>query len=231
MAVMGTELRHFFQDQVFAFEIKNNLAQPLNYYTKRTIDYFLGILLFLLLIFPMMIIALLIKLLSSGPAILRQERIGRNRKTFICCKVRTMYNDAAERLERILAEDLRAKEEWENHWKLKNDPRVTPLGNFLRRTSLDEIPQIINILKGDMSLVGPRPYIEREWEWLKDCRETIHSVPPGITGLWQVSGRSDSSYQQRLELDSWYVRNWNLWLDIIIMIKTIFVVLKKEGAR
>lgn len=231
IAVMGTELRHFFQDQVFAFEIKNNLAQPLNYYTKRTIDYFLGILLFLLLIFPMLIIALLIKLSSPGPAILKQERIGKNRQTFICYKFRTMYNDADQRLERILAEDPRAKEEWGNHWKLKNDPRVTPLGNFLRQTSLDEIPQIINILKSDMSLVGPRPYIEREWEWLEEYSETIHIVPPGITGLWQVSGRSDSSYQQRLELDSWYVRNWNLWLDVIIIIKTIFVVLKKEGAR
>ena len=231
MAVMGTELRHFFQEQVFAFEIKNNLAQPLNYYTKRTVDYFLGILFFLLMIIPMMIIALLIKLSSPGPAILRQERIGKNRRKFICYKFRTMYHDAGERLEKILAEDAVAKHEWENHWKLKNDPRVTRLGNFLRQTSLDEIPQIMNILKGDMSLVGPRPYIPREWEWLKNYSETIHSVPPGITGLWQVSGRSDSSYLQRLELDSWYVRNWNLWLDVIIIIKTIFVVLKKEGAR
>jgi Undecaprenyl-phosphate galactose phosphotransferase WbaP len=231
MAVMGTELRHFFQEQIFALEIKNNLAQPLNYYAKRTFDYFLGLILFILLIIPMIMIALLIKLTSAGPAILKQKRIGKSGKYFTCYKFRTMYKDADERLENILAEDNDAKEEWHNHWKLKNDPRVTLLGNFLRQTSLDELPQIINILKGDMSLVGPRPYIEREWQWLKDYSETIHSVPPGITGLWQVSGRSDSSYRQRLELDSWYVRNWNLWLDIIIIIKTIFVVLKKEGAR
>jgi len=141
-----------------------------------------------------------------------------------------MYNNADERLDKILAKDPRAKEEWEKHWKLKNDPRVIPLGKFLRRSSLDEIPQLINVLKGEMSLVGPRPYLEREWEWLKDSSETIHSVPPGITGLWQVSGRSNASYHQRLELDAWYVRNWNLWLDIMILIKTVSTVLKREGA-
>jgi undecaprenyl-phosphate galactose phosphotransferase len=231
MAVMGTELRHFFQDQAFAFEIKNNLAQPLNYYTKRLFDYVFGIFFFILLIIPIGIISLLIRLTSSGPAILKQERIGKNRKSFICYKFRTMYHDADERLEIILANDPEAKKEWETNWKLKNDPRITAFGIFLRKTSLDEIPQILNILKGEMSLVGPRPYIPREWNWLKEYSETINCVQPGITGLWQVSGRSDSSHEQRLTLDSWYVRNWNLWLDIVILIKTIYVVLKKEGAR
>jgi undecaprenyl-phosphate galactose phosphotransferase len=231
MAVMGTELRHFFQDQAFAFEIKNNLAQPLNYYTKRLFDYVFGILFFILLIIPIGIISLLIRLTSRGPAILKQERIGKNRKSFICYKFRTMYHDADERLGIILANDPEAKKEWETNWKLKNDPRITAFGMFLRRTSLDEIPQILNILKGEMSLVGPRPYIPREWNWLKEYSETINCVQPGITGLWQVSGRSDSSHEQRLTLDSWYVRNWNLWLDIVILIKTIYVVLKKEGAR
>jgi undecaprenyl-phosphate galactose phosphotransferase len=117
------------------------------------------------------------------------------------------------------------------HWKLKNDPRITKVGNFLRKTSLDELPQIWNVLKGEMSLVGPRPYLPREWELLKEHSEIIHSVHPGITGLWQVSGRSDSSYEKRISLDSWYVRNWNLWLDIVILIRTVHVVLTKEGAR
>jgi Undecaprenyl-phosphate galactose phosphotransferase WbaP len=231
MVVMGTELRHFFQDQAFALEIKNNLAHPLNYYTKRLFDYVFGLFFFILLIIPIGIISLIIRLTSKGSAILKQERIGKNRKTFICYKFRTMYHNADERLEVILANDPEAKKEWETYWKLKNDPRITAFGMFLRKTSLDEIPQILNILKGEMSLVGPRPYIPREWDWLKEYSETINCVQPGITGLWQVSGRSDSSYEQRLALDAWYVRNWNLWLDVVILIKTIYVVLKKEGAR
>jgi len=231
MVVMGTELRHFFQDQAFALEIKNNLAQPLNYYTKRLFDYVLGFVFFILLIIPIGIISLLIRLTSKGPAILKQERIGKNSKSFICYKFRTMYHDADERLEVILANDPEAKKEWETYWKLKDDPRITAFGMFLRRTSFDEIPQILNILKGEMSLVGPRPYVPREWDWLKEYSETINCVQPGITGLWQVSGRSDSSHEQRLTLDAWYVRNWNLWLDVVILIKTIYAVIKKEGAR
>lgn len=142
-----------------------------------------------------------------------------------------MFIDADERLNTILALDPDAKKEWETFWKLKNDLRITPMGRFLRKTSLDELPQLFNVLKGEMSIVGPRPYLYREWEALKTHSEIIHSVHPGITGLWQVSGRSDSSYEQRLSLDSWYVRNWNLWLDIVILMKTIKVVLKREGAR
>jgi undecaprenyl-phosphate galactose phosphotransferase len=231
IAVMGTELRHFFQDQAFSLEIKNNLAQPLNYYTKRFFDYVFGLVFFILLIIPIGIISLLIRMTSTGPAILKQERIGKNCRSFICFKFRTMYHDADERLKVILSNDPEAKKEWETYWKLKNDPRITSFGMFLRKTSLDEIPQILNILKGEMSLVGPRPYVPREWGWLKEYSETINCVQPGITGLWQVSGRSDSSHEQRLTLDAWYVRNWNLWLDIVILLKTISVVLKKEGAR
>jgi undecaprenyl-phosphate galactose phosphotransferase len=231
IAVMSTEIRHFFQDQAFSLEIRNNLAQPLNYYTKRFFDYLFGFIFFILLIIPIGIISLLIRLNSKGPAILKQERIGKNRNPFICYKFRTMYQDADERLKVILSSDPEAKKEWETYWKLKNDPRITTFGIFLRKTSLDEIPQILNILKGEMSLVGPRPYVPREWNWLKEYSETINCVQPGITGLWQVSGRSDSSHEQRLTLDAWYVRNWNLWLDVVILLKTIAVVLKKEGAR
>jgi undecaprenyl-phosphate galactose phosphotransferase len=231
MAVIGTELRHFFKEQVFALEIKNNLAEPLNYLFKRTLDYLGGICLLFLLIIPIGLLSLLIRINSPGPAIFRQERIGKDRHTFLCCKFRTMYDDADVRLQHILAEDPEARQEWATYWKLKNDPRVTTIGGFLRKTSLDELPQIFNILRGEMSLVGPRPYLPREWEALKDYSEIILSVQPGITGLWQVSGRSNSSYEQRLILDTWYVRNWNVWLDIVILVKTIKVVLNKEGAR
>lgn len=231
MAVIGTDLRHFFHDQFFAVEINNNLARPLNYFIKKVFDYSVGFILFLLFMIPILIIAALIKATSPGPALHRQRRLGKNGKPFMCYKFRTMYEDADERLERILETDTIAKAEWEYYWKLKNDPRVTKTGKFLRKTSLDEVPQIFNVLKGEMSLVGPRPYLPREWDALKEHREIIHSVQPGITGLWQVSGRSDSSCDQRISLDSWYVRNWNLWLDIVILLKTVYVVLKQEGAQ
>ena len=231
MAVIGTELRHFFHDQMLALKIKNNLAQPVNYFIKKLFDYTVSVILFFLLYIPILVISVLIKMTSQGPAIFQQQRIGKDGKLFLCYKFRTMYSDADERLDNILTTDPEARTEWQAYWKLQNDPRVTKIGNFLRTTSLDELPQIWNVLKGEMSLVGPRPYLPREWEALKEHSEIILSVQPGITGLWQVSGRSDSSYEQRLTLDSWYVRNWNLWLDIMILLRTLSVVVKKEGAR
>jgi undecaprenyl-phosphate galactose phosphotransferase len=129
-----------------------------------------------------------------------------------------------------LENDSARKEEWATFWKLKDDPRVTRIGMFLRKTSLDELPQIFNVLKGEMSLVGPRPYLPREFEFIKDNSESILHVSPGITGLWQVSGRNIRSYDYRIALDTWYVRNWNLWLDTVILLKTIWVVIRGEGA-
>jgi len=231
MAVIGTELRHFFHDQMLALKIKNNLAQPLNYFIKKLFDYTVSLILFFLLIIPILIIAVLIRMTSQGPAIFKQQRIGKDGELFMCYKFRTMYVDADERLKNILITDPKARAEWQAYWKLQNDPRVTKIGNFLRQTSLDELPQIWNVLKGEMSLIGPRPYLPREWDSLKEYSEIIHSVQPGITGLWQVRGRSNATYEQRLSLDSWYVRNWNLWIDIMILIKTLSVVLKMEGAR
>jgi undecaprenyl-phosphate galactose phosphotransferase len=232
MAVIGTELRQFFHDQFFAVEIKNNLAQPLNYFIKKLFDYAVGLLLFCLLIIPIMLISALIRITSPGPAIYKQNRIGKNCKPFLCYKFRTMYKDADRRLKTILETDLNARAEWEHCWKLKNDPRVTKIGDFLRKTSLDEIPQIFNVLKGQMSLIGPRPVTQDEIvKYYKDSADLCFCVLPGITGLWQVSGRSNTSYDHRVSLDSWYVRNWNLWLDIVILMKTVYVVLKKEGAR
>ncbi|HCD38618.1 MAG TPA: undecaprenyl-phosphate galactose phosphotransferase WbaP, partial [Candidatus Omnitrophica bacterium] len=146
-------------------------------------------------------------------------------------KFRTMYEDAEERLKEILATDPEAKEEWEKYWKLKNDPRITKVGGWLRSSSLDELPQVLNILKGEMSLIGPRPYLPREQEFLAEEAHTILRLPPGITGLWQVSGRSNTDYNFRLAMDSWYVKNWDLWLDVMIVFKTIGVVLNREGAR
>ncbi len=232
IAVIGTEIRHFFNDQAFALEIKNNLAEPLNAYTKKAFDFIIGLLLFLLLAVPLAVISLLIMATSPGPAIYRQQRSGKNGTMFRCYKFRTMYRDADARLKEILAADRQAKEEWERYRKLTDDPRITPLGRFLRGTSLDELPQIFNVLRGEMSLVGPRPVTGEEIElYYKDSADLCFSVLPGITGLWQVSGRSNTSYDYRIMLDSWYVRNWNLWLDIVILLKTVYVVINREGAR
>jgi undecaprenyl-phosphate galactose phosphotransferase len=142
-----------------------------------------------------------------------------------------MFNDADEKLEELINGNEDIRREWEKKWKIREDPRITRIGKFLRETSLDELPQLMNVLKGEMSLVGPRPAIQVEIEkYYRNTAQLYFSVPPGITGLWQVSGRSTTGYDYRIALDSWYVRNWNVWLDVIILLKTIKVVLKREGA-
>ncbi len=231
ISVLGTELRHFFQDQTLVIALKNNLERRSNFIIKRIFDYVVSISLlpFFLIIFCFL--SLLIKLTSRGPAIFSQERIGKNNKPFMCYKFRTMYIDAEERLKEILNRDPEARKQWEEFRKLKKDPRITSIGRFLRKTSLDELPQLFNVLKGDMSLVGPRPVTREEIEkHYKDKAEFYFKVLPGITGLWQVSGRNDLSYDERVSLDAWYVRNWNLWLDIVILLKTVGVVIKSNGA-
>lgn len=231
MAVTGTRLTHFFKAQAFAFEMQNNLAYPINNLIKRAFDLAVCLVFIPLLLIPMGVIALYIRLGSRGSAIFRQERIGRHRRSFMCMKFRTMYEDADARLHAILRDDPEASKEWAAYWKLREDPRVTPAGKFLRRTSLDELPQMFNVLLGQMSLVGPRPYIYREWEALEEYSDIVLGVRPGITGLWQVSGRSDTTFDVRLSLDAWYVRNWNLSLDLVVLLKTVAVVLRRTGAR
>jgi Undecaprenyl-phosphate galactose phosphotransferase WbaP len=230
IAVTGTILQHFFHEEAFAFEMKNNLSNPLNIFIKRCFDIFVSVLLLPLLSVPMAVIAALIRADSKGQAIFSQERIGRKGRIFNCYKFRTMCEDAEESLTGLLNGSPEARREWEQHWKLSDDPRVTRIGRFLRSTSLDELPQIFNVLKGQMSLVGPRPYLPREKQDMGDRDYTILLTKPGITGLWQVSGRSNTSYAYRMSLDSWYVRNWNLWLDIVILLRTVRIVVKREGA-
>ncbi|RJQ43476.1 MAG: undecaprenyl-phosphate galactose phosphotransferase WbaP [Nitrospiraceae bacterium] len=231
ITVLGTNLQHFFQEQAIGLEVKNNLAKPLNIFVKKVFDLTVSLLLLIILAVPMLIISILIKIGSKGPAIFSQERIGRKDRPFRCYKFRTMFTDADNRLDMLLKNCSEAQKEWKDHWKLKNDPRVTKIGEFLRKTSLDELPQIFNVLKGDMSLVGPRPVTRMEIdEYYREQANLCFGVPPGITGLWQVSGRSNTSYDYRIALDAWYVRNWNLWLDIVILLKTVSVVLKREGA-
>ncbi|HDY7358196.1 TPA: exopolysaccharide biosynthesis polyprenyl glycosylphosphotransferase, partial [Klebsiella pneumoniae] len=167
---------------------------------------------------------------DGGPAIYGHERIGKGGKSFKCLKFRSMVTNSKEVLEDLLSKDIQAKQEWEATFKLKNDPRITKIGHFLRRTSLDELPQLFNVLKGEMSLVGPRPIITAELERYNDEVAYYLLSKPGMTGLWQVSGRSDVDYETRVYLDTWYVKNWSMWNDIAILFKTIGVVLKKDGA-
>lgn len=231
IAVTGTNLQHFFHEEAFAFEMKNNLSNQFNILVKRCFDITVSVLLLPFLSLPMAVISALIRLDSKGKAMFSQERVGKKGTTFRCYKFRTMYEDAEEKLAALLQNDRETREEWEKNWKLNDDPRVTRIGRFLRSTSLDELPQIFNVLKGEMSLVGPRPVTRDEIDLhYKDMAELCFCVMPGITGLWQVSGRSNTSYDYRISLDAWYVRNWNLWLDIVILLKTVRIVIKREGA-
>ncbi len=232
VAVMGAELRYFGGQEGIVIEIKNNLRRLHNYILKKLFDYTIGLALSAILLLPILVIALIVKATSSGPAIFKQRRISKNGRAFWCYKFRTMYEDAEKRLENLFENDPSARQEWQTYRKLKNDPRVTGLGRFLRATSLDELPQIFNMLKGEMSFVGPRPVTQEEIDiYYKENATLCFSVLPGITGLWQVSGRNEMDYENRVKLDLWYVRNWNMWLDIVILLKTVRVVLSGEGSR
>ncbi len=210
---------------------KNRLKSQYRVVMQQIFNYALSILLLPILLPIIAIFAILIKRESPGPVFFTHDRIGKNGKIIPILKFRSMYNDASERLIKLFHEDESVKEEWEKNFKLKNDPRVTKIGAFLRKTSLDELPQVFNVLKGEMNLVGPRPVIQQEIDqYYKENAEYYFMVNPGMTGLWQVSGRSDTDYDFRVGIDKWYISNWSLWLDIVILIKTVKVVLQKNGA-
>lgn len=185
----------------------------------------------LIITFPLMlIIAILIKLQDDGPALFSQERYGLNGKTFECFKLRSMVPNAQDRLDELLESDPAAREEWQNSQKLRNDPRITPLGHFIRKTSLDELPQLFNVLTGEMSIVGPRPIIQSEIAKYGPHYEDYCSIRPGITGLWQVEGRSNTTYEERVQLDAKYARTHTFFGDVMIILKTIPAVLFSRGA-
>lgn len=199
---------------------------------KRLFDIFVGLIGTLLLIPITIGIYIAKKILKedNGPIFYDQLRIGKNGKHFKLYKYRSMIVGADEILKEYLKNNEEARIEFEENQKLKNDPRITKLGKILRKTSLDEFPQFINILKGDMSLVGPRPIVDREVKLFGDKMKTVHSVRPGLTGYWAANGRSDTTYDQRVEMEAYYAENFSLLLDIKIIFKTIKSVLKKEGA-
>lgn len=196
---------------------------------KRTLDIVGGLALLAVFLLPMLVIATMLRM-SGGPVLFRQWRVGRNGKPFVCYKFRTMVPNADQVLRELLDKNMDARAEWQENQKLLSDPRVTPLGSFLRRTSLDELPQIFTVLSGKMSLVGPRPIVRDEITRYGSMARFYLSVKPGLTGLWQVSGRNDLSYSRRVALDVLYVKKGNLSFDMLILMRTVRVVLDGLGA-
>lgn len=217
--------------QVSGLHTTDRLLLQVPRFVKRTLDLVLVVLGGLLVAPFLGILALLIKWGSPGPIFFGHERIGKYGRRFRAWKFRTMVQNADQVLEQHLAADPSLREEWERDHKLKNDPRVIPgVGKFLRKTSLDELPQIWNVLRGQMSLVGPRPIVQAEIEKYGHVYPLYLKVVPGITGLWQVSGRNLTTYEERISLDAYYVKNWSPWLDLFILARTFKTVLLREGA-
>lgn len=213
-------------------EIKKNLLLRRNLLIKRVVDYVLGVP-FLLVSLPILaLLVVWIKIVSPGPAFFQQDREGHEGKNLKIWKLRTMYLNAEELLDRHLEANPAAREEWGNHFKLVDDPRILPwVGGLLRKTSLDELPQLWNVLCGEMSLVGPRPFPYYHLEKFDpDFRAMRRSVMPGLTGLWQISSRSDGDLKVQENLDTYYIRNWSVWMDFYILCKTVWVVLTGKGA-
>lgn len=229
MPLDSIDMSFIFSHEVMIFRVQHNLAKWSSRLIKRSFDIIssIGI---ILILSPLLLFIFTKVKKDGGPAIYGHERVGKNGKLFKCLKFRSMVVNSAEVLKDVLERDPTAKAEWDASFKLKNDPRITKIGEFLRRTSLDELPQLFNVLKGEMSLVGPRPIIAAELERYNDEVDYYLLSKPGMTGLWQVSGRSDVDYDTRVYLDTWYVKNWSMWNDVAILFKTVTVVLKKDGA-
>ncbi|MHC8106472.1 undecaprenyl-phosphate galactose phosphotransferase WbaP, partial [Klebsiella pneumoniae] len=229
MPLDSTDVSFIFSHEVMIFRVQQNLAKWSSRVLKRMFD-IVGSIAIIILLSPLLLYISRKVQRDGGPAIYGHERIGKDGEPFKCLKFRSMVINSQEVLENLLSTDLDAKKEWDATFKLKNDPRITKIGGFLRRTSLDELPQLFNVLKGEMSLVGPRPIITAELERYNDEVDYYLLSKPGMTGLWQVSGRSDVDYETRVYLDAWYVKNWSMWNDIAILFKTVGVVLRKDGA-
>ncbi|MBA5599872.1 undecaprenyl-phosphate galactose phosphotransferase WbaP [Pectobacterium aroidearum] len=225
----GTDMSFIFSHEVMILRVSNSLAKRTSRFIKRTFDIF-GALAIVIILSPILVSLFYLVSKDGGNAIYGHERVGRNGKKFKCLKFRSMVINSQEVLNALLENSPEARAEWEKDFKLKDDPRITKVGQFIRKTSLDELPQLFNVLKGEMSLVGPRPIIEDELDKYAGDVDYYLMAKPGMTGLWQVSGRNDVDYDTRVYFDSWYVKNWSLWNDIAILFKTVSVVLKRDGA-
>jgi Undecaprenyl-phosphate galactose phosphotransferase WbaP len=229
LPVVGLRQHHFFSHDFTMLVSRNTFARPFARLFKALFDQLAAVLL-LLLLAPLLLVFSALVCSDGGPVFCRHPRIGVGGRVFHCLKFRTMVVDAGRVFNHLLATDPAAVAEWAARGKLCDDPRVTGVGRFLRRSGLDELPQLFNVLCGEMSLVGPRPIVRAEVERYRDEIEYYYEAKPGLTGLWQVSGRSDTSYERKVRLDIWYVRNWTLWHDITILLKTISAVFLQRGA-
>jgi Undecaprenyl-phosphate galactose phosphotransferase WbaP len=225
----GTEIAHFFSHEVALLRVRNNLRRWPARLTKRLFDAAVAIILLLVFSPLMLVIAAALKM-EGGSIIFSHLRIGKKGKNFKCYKFRSMIPHADQALPNLLSNHPDLQAEWSRDHKLKNDPRISKLGAFLRQSSLDELPQLFNVLKSEMSLVGPRPIVSEELEKYGLDKTYYLMVRPGMTGLWQVSGRNNVDYDARVYLDAWYVKNWSLWYDLAILFKTFKVVLAQRGA-
>lgn len=215
---------------ILGYSSTHNLTKRTNLFVKRLIDILLCIVAGIIVIPVSILIAFLVKITSRGPVFYGHPRVGKNGKIIKCWKFRSMCINSQEILEKILATDPVRRAEWEKDRKFQNDPRVTKFGKILRKTSLDELPQLWNIFVGEMSFIGPRPVTDGELEKYGDNADFILTVTPGLSGMWQISGRSDTGYEERVSLDTYYIQNWSVWLDVWIIIKTVWVVLRGKGA-
>jgi len=221
---------HLFNARSNLIIVENNLLNGFNRLLKSLLDYLLALFILPLLLLVIGLIAWKIKREDGGTVFFKQTRLGQYGKNFGCYKFRSMSENSDGLLQTYLDEYPQEIRNYEIYHKYENDPRITKIGRFLRKTSLDELPQIINVLKGEMSLIGPRPYMPDERVEMSESADIILAVKPGITGLWQVSGRNNVDFVSRVEMDVWYVRNWSIWSDIVILLKTIQVVLGRKGS-
>ncbi len=226
----GVDASILFSEKILMLNLRNNLSRRYNRIFKRVFDLIFTIVGGILILPALAFVIIAVAIENRGHVIFAHKRVGMHGKKFFCYKFQTMVPDAEKQLKKYLEENPEARREWEETFKLTKDPRVTKLGSFLRRTSLDELPQIWNVIRGDMSLVGPRPIVEEEiCRYGENIRE-YYMVLPGITGMWQVSGRSNTTYPERVAMDTWYVRNWSVWIDLMYLFKTVKAVAVGRGA-
>ncbi|WP_445680844.1 undecaprenyl-phosphate galactose phosphotransferase WbaP [Radicibacter daui] len=231
LPLYGTDIIHLFGEEILMLRVRNNLSRRVPKLFKRVMDVFISLIMILILAPVFLFLALLIKSEDGGSPIYVQTRVGRNGRLFNCYKFRSMKVDAEQVLSRWQGENPALFAEYKaGNFKLRNDPRITRIGRFIRAHSLDELPQLFNVLLGQMALIGPRPLIEREVPDYGGRIIHYYRTRPGITGLWQVSGRSETTFVDRAAYDEWYVKNWSVWLDVVILIKTVRVVLGRGGA-
>lgn len=230
MPLSNMEIESLIDGHVMMFSMRNNLRNSWNRLLKLVFDWCLTLVGTICISPFLLVIGAWVYHDSPGPVIFKHRRVGKDGKEFNCYKFRSMCVDADVKLKELLEKNPEARAEWEKDFKLKHDPRITKSGAFLRKTSLDELPQIFNVLKGEMSLVGPRPIIQAEVPRYGRFIEDYYMVRPGITGMWQTSGRNDIDYDERVQMDTWYVRNWNVWFDVVLLWRTFKVVLAGKGA-